>query len=201
VCVCVCAICARAWVCVCVCVHCDDGGAPVPSAPCHLAAADHAPHAHGPHARVTPCTSHPARPPRPQVLALVEAAAPEFDERCISNCLHALAALELSGERALISRLLAAAEGVRLARFTPQVRVAARGCACWLAGCCRVPVCARVRACVCGVGARGRAQQPPPGGCCTPGRRPPPRTRRHTRHHATPRRASPPPPGRSPRCA
>lgn len=55
-----------------------------------------------------------------QVLSLVEAAIPDLDERGISNCIHSLAALELDQERQLLGSLLAAAEAVRLSRFTPQ---------------------------------------------------------------------------------
>uniref|UniRef100_A0A383VCV1 FAST kinase leucine-rich domain-containing protein n=1 Tax=Tetradesmus obliquus TaxID=3088 RepID=A0A383VCV1_TETOB len=56
----------------------------------------------------------------PQVLTLVVAAAPSFDERAISNCLHGLAVLELAQEREVIGALLGAAESVGLAAFTPQ---------------------------------------------------------------------------------
>ncbi|KAF6263227.1 hypothetical protein COO60DRAFT_485251 [Scenedesmus sp. NREL 46B-D3] len=56
----------------------------------------------------------------PQVLTLVVAAAPSFDERAVSNCLHGLAVLELGQEREVIATLLAAAEGLGLAAFTPQ---------------------------------------------------------------------------------
>jgi hypothetical protein len=45
-----------------------------------------------------------------QVLTLIVAAAPSFDERAISNCLHGLAALELSQEREVIAALLGQAE-------------------------------------------------------------------------------------------
>jgi hypothetical protein len=45
-----------------------------------------------------------------QVLTLIVAAAPTFDERAISNCLHGLAALELSQEREVIAALLGQAE-------------------------------------------------------------------------------------------
>jgi hypothetical protein len=47
-----------------------------------------------------------------QVLTLVVAAAPSFDERAVSNCLHGLAVLELAQEREVISALLGAAEGM-----------------------------------------------------------------------------------------
>ncbi|WIA21123.1 hypothetical protein OEZ85_005438 [Tetradesmus obliquus] len=56
----------------------------------------------------------------PQVLTLVVAAAPSFDERAISNCLHGLAVLELAQEREVIGALLGAAESIGLAAFTPQ---------------------------------------------------------------------------------
>eukprot|EP00878_Enallax_costatus_P011478 GHUV01011982.1.p1 GENE.GHUV01011982.1~~GHUV01011982.1.p1 ORF type:complete len:572 (+),score=142.11 GHUV01011982.1:232-1716(+) len=56
----------------------------------------------------------------PQVLQLVAAAVPEYNERCISNTLHGLAVLELYQERELLASLLTAAERVSLSSFKPQ---------------------------------------------------------------------------------
>jgi len=55
-----------------------------------------------------------------QVLSLVEAAVPSFDERGISNCLHCMAVLELGQERQLLASLFAAAENLNLSRFKRQ---------------------------------------------------------------------------------
>lgn len=56
-----------------------------------------------------------------QVLSLVEAAIPDFNERSLSNCVHCMAVLELNQERQLLGSMLAAAENLlRLSRFTPQ---------------------------------------------------------------------------------
>lgn len=55
-----------------------------------------------------------------QVLQLVAAAVPDYDERCISNTLHGLAVLELYQERELLASLLTAAERVSLSSFKPQ---------------------------------------------------------------------------------
>ena len=45
---------------------------------------------------------------------------PDLNERGICNCIHSLAALELNQEQQLLGSLLAAAENMRLSRFTPQ---------------------------------------------------------------------------------
>lgn len=57
----------------------------------------------------------------PPLLEVVRGQLHMYDDRCISNTLHAMAVLELGTERELVGQLLAAAE-MQLQRFGPQVR-------------------------------------------------------------------------------